>query len=81
MATYIDALNGKHSDGSEQLSDTITLLIKNVQYFEWEVHPDRLDEIGDWQSIIDLEFDPNNESVEQISDDYYELEQVIKDTL
>ena len=81
MATYIDALNGKHTDGSEQLSDTITLLIKNVQYFEWEVHPDRLDEIGDWQSVIDLDFDPNNKSVEQVSDDCYEFVEIIRNRL
>lgn len=79
MATYIDALNGKHSDGSEQFSDKITLLIRNVQYFEWEVHPDRIDEIGDWQSVIDLDFDPEDVSVEQVSDDYYEYVEVLGD--
>lgn len=79
MATYIDALNGKHTDGSEQFSDTVTLLIRNVQYFEVEVHPDRLDEIGDWQSVIDLDFDPIASGIEQISDDYYEFVEVIKD--
>lgn len=79
MATYISALEGQHSDGSEQESNTITLLVKNIQYFEYKVHPDRLDEIGDWQSVIDLDFDPEDPSVEQVSDDYYEFEQVVNE--
>ena len=56
--------------------DKVTLLVKNIQYFEFEVHPDRLDEIGDWQSVINLDFDPESEFVTQISNDYYEFQQV-----
>ena len=81
MATYIDALNGKHTDGSEQFSDTVTLLIRNVQYFEWEVHPDRLDEIGDWQSVIDLDLSDEDLAISQTSDDYYEFVEVVRNTL
>ncbi len=81
MATYIDALNGKHTDGSEQFSDKVTLLIRNVQYFEWEVHPDRLDEIGDWQSVIDLDLSDEDLAISQTSDDYYEFVEVVRNTL
>ena len=77
MATYIDALNGNRTDGSEQSKNTVTLLIRNIQYFQWTVDYDRLEEIGDWQSVIDLDFDPEDEQVEQVSDDYYEFEQVL----
>lgn len=79
MATYIDALNGKHSDGSEQFSDTITLLVKHTQYFTVEVHPDRIDEIGSWQDVIDLDIDELEFTPTQ--EDSYEFEfiKVIKD--
>jgi hypothetical protein len=42
-----------------------------------EVHPDRLDEIGDWQSVVDLDADFNE--LEQVSDDYLEFIQVLED--
>ena len=77
MATYIDALNGNRTDGSEQSKNTVTLLIRNIQYFQWTVDYDRLEEIGNWQSVINLDFDPEDEQVEQVSDDYYEFEQVL----
>ena len=77
METYIGPLNGKRTDGSEQSSDKITLLIRNIQYFEWEVHPDRLDEIEDWQSVIDLEL-PDDLDIHQTSDDYYEFVEVVR---
>ena len=77
MATYIDRLTDKHSDGSEQLSNKVTLLIRNVQYFKYEVHPDRLEEIGDWQSVIDLDFDLVELALDPISDDYYEFMEAV----
>jgi hypothetical protein len=40
------------------------LLIKNIQYFEMEVHPDRLDELGDWQTVVDLDMEECN--IEQV---------------
>lgn len=52
------------------------LLLKNVVYYEMEVHPDRLDEIGDWQSVVDLDADFNE--LEQVSDDYLEYIQVLR---
>lgn len=55
------------------------LLVKNIQYFEMEVHPDSIDELDDWQTVVDTDFDLDDESVEQISEDYYEFEQVIKE--
>jgi hypothetical protein len=52
------------------------LLLKNVVYYEMEVHPDRLDEIGDWQSVVDLDADFHE--LEQVSDDYLEYIQVLR---
>ena len=51
------------------------LLIKNTQYFEMEVDPDRLDELGDWQTVVDLDMEECN--IEQVSDDYYEFIEVV----
>jgi len=60
----------------------MTLQIKNVQYFEWKV-PNELvknisiEDYDKLQSLIDEYFIPDCcPEVEQISDDYYELEQV-----
>lgn len=51
------------------------LLLKNVTYYELEVHPDRLEEIGDWQSVVDL--DADFDDLTQVSDDYLEFVEVI----
>jgi len=58
----------------------MTLQIKNIQYFEWEV-PEKLTreltkyDYNKLQQLIDEYFIPeDNPLVEQISDDYYELE-------
>lgn len=80
MATYIDALNNKHSDGSEQFSSTITVLVKNIQYFKYKVHIDRADEIGNLQEIIDLDFNPLAPETEQVSEDCYEFIEILKET-
>ena len=60
----------------------MTLRIKNVQYFDWELsselmdllHKDR-DNATPTQNLIDEFFNPDDVSVDQISDDYYELEE------
>lgn len=51
------------------------LLVKNIEYFEMEVDPDRLDEIGDWQSVVDLDFDIDEAT--KVSNDYYEFLQIL----
>ena len=58
--------------------------IKNIQYFEWKI-PDTLvkgvavDDYDKIQQLIDEYFIPDSyPESEQISDDYYELEQVIE---
>lgn len=58
-------------------SNKITLLVKNVQHFTVEVHPDRIDEVGTWQDVIDL--DMNDLEFDLISDDYYEVIEVLKE--
>lgn len=56
--------------------------IKNIQYFDWEV-PEELVPTGDnipdeiFQQLIDEHCDPDNLSVDQTSDDYYEFEEVL----
>ena len=59
--------------------------VKNTQYFEWNV-PQRLADTTDitnpakLQQLVDEYFDPFNSSeVEQISDDYYEMEPIDED--
>lgn len=59
------------------MKDTITLLIKNTQYFHMEVHPDRIDELDDWQTVVD--YDSDFDQMEQVSDDYYEFVEVVRD--
>lgn len=61
------------------MQNTITLLVKNIQFFTYEVHPDRIDEIGNWQDVIDLDFDTTYPPIEQISEDYYEFVEVLKE--
>jgi len=77
MATYVSALTEQHSDGSEQEPTTVTLLIKNVQYFEWEVPLNLLHKYKTWQAVIDHEYDVDDS--EQTSEDYYELINVISE--
>ena len=54
--------------------------VKNIQYFDWEI-PEELNATPDMpheiiQQLIDEHFDPDNLSVAQSSDDYYELEEI-----
>lgn len=56
--------------------------VKNIQYFDWEVPEELIDsaaENGDniFQNLIDEHFDPDNISVSQSGDDYYEFEEVL----
>lgn len=58
----------------------MTIRVKNIQYFDWEV-PDELVTSDNLpheiiQQLIDEHFDPDNLSVTQSSDDYYELEEI-----
>lgn len=61
------------------MQNTITLLVKNIQFFTYEVQPDRIDEIGNCQDVIDLDFDLSDKSVKQITTDYYEFDEVLKE--
>ena len=54
------------------------LLIKHTQYFMMEVEPDRLDELGSWQDVVDLDIDESDlEPVEDTFDNYFEFVKVI----
>lgn len=55
--------------------------VKNIQYFDWEI-PEELSATPDMpneiiQQLIDEHFDPDNLSVDQSGDDYYELEEIL----
>jgi len=52
------------------------LFVRNVQYFEWEVPNDLLELTISHQGLIDEYFNPDDPSVDHVSDDYYELESV-----
>ena len=60
----------------------MTIRVKNIQYFDWEV-PEELVPVGDnipdelIQQLVDEHFDPDNLSVSQSTDDYYEFEEVL----
>lgn len=59
----------------------MTLLIKNVQYFEWELSSE-LEELLksgsiDKQELIDEHFSDSDISVSIASDDYYEYMEVV----
>ena len=55
--------------------------VRNVKYFNWEVPQELVtsDNLSHEiiQQLIDEHFDLDNLSVEQSSDDYYELEEVL----
>ena len=54
------------------------LLIKHTQYFMMEVEPDRIDELGSWQDVVDLDMDESDlEPIENNCDDYFEFVKVI----
>ena len=58
----------------------MTIRVKNIQYFDWEV-PQELVTSDNLpheiiQQLIDEHFDPDNLSVDQPGDDYYELEEI-----
>ena len=59
----------------------MTIRVRNVKYFDWEV-PQELVTSDNLpheiiQQLIDEHFDLDNLSVEQSGDDYYELEEVL----
>jgi hypothetical protein len=54
------------------------LLIKHTQYFTLEVEPDRLDELGSWQDVVDLDMDESDlEPVMDDQDNYFEFVKVV----
>jgi len=63
----------------------MVIQVKNTQYFEWEVPTKLIKQLDTTeptkvQQLIDEHFNPDNDvTVEQISDDYYELEDIIND--
>lgn len=59
----------------------MTIRVKNIQYFDWEV-PEELNASENMphdivQQLVDEHFDPDNLSVEQVSDDYYEFKEFL----
>jgi len=57
----------------------MTLKIKNIQYFEWELSNELIgllkkdsDNATPVQNLIDEFFNPDDIAVEQVSDNYYE---------
>ena len=43
-----------------------------------EVEPDRIDELGSWQDVVDLDMDESDlEPIENNCDDYFEFVKVI----
>ena len=56
--------------------------VKNIQYFDWEV-PEELVQSAEnmpheiIQQLIDEHFDPEDISVDQAGDEYYEFEEVL----
>ena len=54
------------------------LLIKHTQYFTMEVEPDRLDELGSWQDVVDLDMDESDlKPVDDTYDNCFEFVKVI----
>ena len=60
---------------NKQISETVKIVVKNIQYFEINIPSEEAEE--DIQQWIDCNFDPN--TAEQISDDYYEFDEIVKD--
>ena len=59
----------------------MVIRVKNVQYFDWEV-PEELLSSKDIphdiiQQLVDEHFNPDDLSVSQSGDDYYEFEEVL----
>lgn len=59
----------------------MTIRVKNVQYFDWEV-PEELNATPDMpheliQQLIDEYMDSSDLLVDQASDEYYEFEEVL----
>ena len=55
--------------------------VRNVKYFDWEVPQELVPYAKNMpheiiQQLIDEHFDPDNLSVDQSGDDYYELEEI-----
>jgi len=58
------------------------VIVENKEIFEWTLTPDQiilLDTGLELQDLVDSEFDPNDISVEQISNSYYEVVEVVNE--
>lgn len=56
------------------------ILVENREFYEWEI-PDELIQLAKekgFQEIIDKYFDPDNISVEEASDPYYEFKEILE---
>ena len=56
------------------------ILVENTESYEWEI-PDELIQLAKekgFQEIIDKYFDPDNISVEEASDPYYEFKKILE---
>ena len=56
------------------------ILVENREFYEWEI-PDELIQLAKekwFQEIIDKYFDPDNISVEEASDQYYEFKKILE---
>lgn len=74
MATYMDALSGQHADGSEQESNKVPVVVKNIEYFSFTTTKERIAELGSVARVIDVDFNVDN--AEKISEDCYEFASV-----
>ena len=60
----------------------MTIRVKNVQYFNWEIPEELVPSAKNMplkiiQQLVDEHFDPDHLSVALASDEYYEFEEVL----
>ena len=71
MATYIDALNGKHTDGSEQEETLIEITVKNIEYFTFTIPLNDFNKYKNSKEVIENEFYPDTSK--KVSKDKYKV--------
>ena len=62
----------------------MTIRVKNIQYFDWQVPEELVPSAKNMpleiiQQLVDEHFDPNDISVDQSGDDYYEFEETFEE--
>jgi len=72
MATYIDALNGKHTDGLKQNKTLIEVTVINTEYFTFTMPLSTFNKYKTADDIVKKEFRLN--SCKKISKDNYKVE-------